>query len=96
MDRFGLPMVSFEDRVATVAELCGRGFASQMVLSHDANTYLDISQRELLRENVPDWNFLTVSKKALPALAERGVSEEQQHTMMVENPRRFFEAQGGY
>ena len=97
MDRFGLPMISLEDRIATVAELCKRGYASQIALSHDASTYLDVSPRETRQgPAADDWNFFTVSRKVLPALSELGVSEEQQHTMMVENPRRFFEAQGAY
>ena len=95
LDRFGLTRVSLEDRIATAAELCKRGFASQLALAHDASTYLDVSPRETRQGPVAeDWNFLTVSRKVLPALTALGVSEEQQHTMMVENPRRFFEAQG--
>jgi phosphotriesterase-related protein len=36
MDRFGLdPILSFEDRVATVAALCERGHADRVVLSQD-------------------------------------------------------------
>ena len=97
MDRFGLARVSLEDRIATVAELCKRGFASQLALSHDASTYLDVSPQEARQGPVAeDWNFLTVSRKVLPALTALGVSEEQQRTMMVENPRRFFDAQGAY
>ena len=97
LDRFGLARVSLEDRIATVAELCKRGFASQLALSHDASTYLDVSPREARQGPVAeDWNFLTVSRKVLPALTALGVSEEQQRTMMVENPRRFFDAQGAY
>ncbi len=97
LDRFGLARVSLEDRIATVAELCKRGFASQLALSHDASTYLDVSPRETRQGPVAeDWNFLTVSRKVLPALTALGVGEEQQRTMMVENPRRFFEAQGAY
>ena len=97
LDRFGLARVSLEDRIATVAELCKRGFASQLALSHDASTYLDVSPREARQGPVAeDWNFLTVSRKVLPALSALGVSEAQQRTMMVENPRRFFEAQGAY
>ena len=97
LDRFGLARVSLEDRIATAAELCKRGFASQLALAHDASTYLDVSPRETRHGPVAeDWNFLTVSRKVLPALTALGVSEEQQHTMMVENPRRFFEAQGAY
>ena len=37
MDRFGIDSIlSFEDRVNTVAEMCRRGHADKMVLSHDA------------------------------------------------------------
>src|SRR5271170_2360157 len=37
MDRFGIDSIlSFEDRVSTVARLCELGHDSQMVLSHDA------------------------------------------------------------
>ena len=30
------------------------------------------------------------------AYAERGVTDEQLHTMLVDNPRRIFERQGSY
>ena len=37
MHRFGVdPYLPFDNRVATVAELCRRRWAGQMVLSHDA------------------------------------------------------------
>ena len=42
MDRFGLDLITpFEDRVATVAAMCERGYADSMVLSHDASCYID-------------------------------------------------------
>ena len=42
MDRFGIDaLLPFEDRVATVATLCERGHADQMVLSHDASCHID-------------------------------------------------------
>ena len=42
MDRFGLDVITpFEDRVATVAAMCERGYAGSMVLSHDASCYID-------------------------------------------------------
>ena len=38
MDRFGIDIIlPTKQRVATIAELCKRGFAGQMVLSHDAS-----------------------------------------------------------
>ena len=42
MDRFGIDLLlPFEDRVNTVATLCERGHADQMVLSHDASCFID-------------------------------------------------------
>jgi len=32
----------------------------------------------------------------LPALKKRGVTDEQITTMLVDNPRKIFSAQGGY
>ena len=48
MDRFGLDgYLTTEKRVATVAELCKRGHADQMVLSHDCSCFLDWIPGEL-------------------------------------------------
>jgi phosphotriesterase-related protein len=42
MDRFGVHRIlSFDDRVRTVAALCERGYADRVVLSHDANCWSD-------------------------------------------------------
>jgi phosphotriesterase-related protein len=42
MDRFGIDhFASFEARCDLVAELCGRGLAGSMVLSHDCACYID-------------------------------------------------------
>jgi phosphotriesterase-related protein len=32
----------------------------------------------------------------IPALKQQGVSDEQLHTMLVSNPKKIFERQGGY
>jgi phosphotriesterase-related protein len=90
MDRFGLnEYCSFEDRVATVAELCRRGFASQLLLSHDTACYYDALPPRFRWELHPDWKFTTIPNLVVPALKERGVTEEQVRTMLVENPRRL-------
>jgi len=44
----------------------------------------------------PNWNFLHISTVVLPALRERGVSDEQIHTMLVDNPRRILDHGAGY
>lgn len=96
MDRFGIDVfLPFEDRVNTVVRMCQRGHAGKMVLSHDAACFNDwIPGRAAAI--VPNWHFRHIHNDVLPALRARGVTEEQIHTMLVDNPRRIFEAQGAY
>lgn len=97
MDRFGVDAyLSFEDRVDTVARLCARGHADRMVLSHDASCYFDALPEATLPVAMPNWHYLHIHNDVLPALRERGVTEEQITTMLVDNPRRIFDRQGGY
>jgi phosphotriesterase-related protein len=91
MDRFGIdPILGFEDRVATVVELCRRGWAHRMVLAHDASCYIDWIQPDLL-QFMPNWNFLHIHQDVVPALLERGVTQDQIDQMLVSNPRDWFE-----
>lgn len=97
MDRFGVDAyLSFEDRVATVATLCARGHAGQLVLSHDASCYFDALPEATLPVAMPNWHYLHIHNDVLPALRRQGVTEEQITTMLVDNPRRIFERRGGY
>jgi len=96
MDRFGIDvLLPFEDRVNTVARLCERGHAEKMVLSQDAacfNDWLPANVDQIL----PRWNFLHIHNDVIPALKERGVTDEQINMMLVDNPRKIFERQGRY
>ena len=97
MDRFGIDTIlSFEDRVNTVAEMCKRGHSGKMVLSHDAACYNHWLPERPLAAMLPRWNYLHIHNDVIPALKQKGVTEEQLHTMLVENPRKIFERQGGY
>jgi phosphotriesterase-related protein len=97
MDRFGLDVfLSFEKRVETVAKLCELGHAGKMVLAHDTNCFMDTIPPPVKAARMPKWHFEHVSRDVLPALRERGVTDEQIRTMTVENPRRIFERQDGY
>lgn len=97
MDRFGLDLLlPFEQRVATVAALCERGLADRVVLAHDASCFIDWFPEEVLAVGTPNWHYLHITNDVLPALRERGVTEEQIEQMLVGNPRRYFEAQGAY
>jgi phosphotriesterase-related protein len=96
MDRFGVDVfLPFEDRVNTVARMCERGHADKMVLSHDAACFMDWVPEELLPA-LPNWHYLHIHNDVIPALKDRGVTEEQLTTMLVDNPRTIFESQGGY
>jgi phosphotriesterase-related protein len=91
MDRFGVDAyLPFEQRVAMVAELIRRGYAEQLMLAHDASCYFDWVEPSVLAMT-PNWNFLHISKDVLPALREKGVTEAQIDTMLVDNPRRWLE-----
>jgi len=93
MDRFGLDvLLPNEQRVATVAAMCKRGYAEKLVLSHDASCFIDWFDEDAKAAAVPNWNFTHISDNVIPALRELGVTEEQLTTMLVDNPRRYFEA----
>lgn len=97
MDRFGIDvLLPFEDRVNTVAKMCERGHADKMVLSHDAACFNDWLPERALPAVLPNWHFLHIHNDVIPALKMRGVTDEQLHTMLVENPRKIFETQGAY
>jgi phosphotriesterase-related protein len=97
MDRFGINLgPDLDARVAIVVELARRGYAERMVLSHDAACYIDWVDQQLAPLVLPDWHYLHIENDVLPALRERGVTEEQIDQMLVENPRRYFENVGRY
>jgi len=97
MDRFGVDTIlGFEDRVKTVVRMCERGHASKMVLSHDAACYYHQFPEAPLKAALPRWNYCHIHNDVLPALKKAGVTDDQIQTMMVDNPRKIFEQQGGY
>lgn len=97
MDRFGIDvLLPFEDRVNTVAKMCELGHAGKMVLSHDAACFNDWLPEAALPSVLPNWHFLHIHNDVIPALKERGVTDAQINTMLVDNPREIFERQGSY
>ena len=51
---------------------------------------------EMVPVAMPNWHYLHIHDDVIPALKERGVTDEQITTMLVDNPRKIFENQGGY
>ncbi|KAA1422632.1 phosphotriesterase [Mumia zhuanghuii] len=92
MDRFGLDvLLPFEDRVNTIVELVRRGFVENVVIAHDASCFIDWFPPGAKEAVVPRWNFRHISEDVIPALLERGVTEDDLQTILVDNPRRHFE-----
>ena len=92
MDRFGLPSAAdTATRVGVVAEMCSRGFAGSMMLSHDAACYIDWVEPHVRLE---DWHFLHLQNGVLPMLAAAGVSPGDMEKMEIDAPRNWLASRG--
>ena len=90
MDRFGLTWFGKdEDRTRTVAELCRRGYADRMTLSHDAGYYSVNSEPSYRDRALPGWKHPLLSDVIVPSLREQGVTDAQLQQMLVVNPIRI-------
>ena len=97
LDRFpygatpGTP--NWEGRTELVKQLIDAGFAHRIMLGHDYIVSSSRRNREL-GEQSPAYNphsFLFITRRVLPRLKELGATDQDINTIMVENPRRFFE-----
>jgi phosphotriesterase-related protein len=89
MDRFGIDhFATFEQRSDLVVELCRRGLAGSMVLSHDTCCYIDWFAPGSLA-SLKDWHYLHISQDVLPYLRDHGVSDDDIDAMLVANPARI-------
>jgi phosphotriesterase-related protein len=96
MDRFGLDVfAAFDERVGTVARMCELGYADRMVLSHDTSCFSHNFDPDYRASALPDWRYTHIGEDVLPALRERGVTEEQITMMLVHNPRRILAGRAG-
>jgi phosphotriesterase-related protein len=95
MDRYGLELyLPYDRRQATVLELLERGYAERMFLSADHCATLDwfplgVAEQMLAAGMAKGWAMTLVPERVLPELRERGMTDEQERTMMVQNPRRW-------
>ena len=88
MDRFGIDhFATFHQRADLVAEMCRRGYADRMVLSHDCSCYLDWFEQAALTE-LKNWHFLHVSQDVVPYLRDHGVTADQIDAMLTRVPAR--------
>ncbi|WP_406268044.1 phosphotriesterase-related protein [Nocardia sp. NBC_00881] len=91
MDRFGIHLeTTFEARADTLIEMVRRGYTDRMVLSQDANCYIDWVEPAAMAA-LPQWHYTHIFDDVFPYVLERGVSKEQIGTMLIDVPRAFFE-----
>jgi phosphotriesterase-related protein len=93
-DRCGLDIiVPLEDQLDTLAELCKRGYAERLMLSHDKASFMDWFSDAEIDAAVPNWHYAYIHNGVLPGLRERDVSDDQIEQILMRNPRDFFAQQ---
>lgn len=93
MDRFGLDMIFCDDKKCnTLCALVEMGYIEQLLLGHDCTIFNHAGDLvpEANLAAMPYWNMSGLFRKFLPECRELGLSESQVHTLLVDNPRRFF------
>ena len=94
LDRLPMPDPPFDVRAGTCAALIERGYADQLILSHDYPLGIALAPtayREQEWEPMNPDGIQFIQKRFLPGLRERGVSAAVCEQLTVDNPRRFFE-----
>jgi len=95
LDRYGIEMyLPYERRHATTLAMLERGYAERIFLSADSCATLDWFPPPVVEQMISgglakDWNIRMVPEKVLPDLREAGLTEEQEQTVMVDNPVRW-------
>jgi phosphotriesterase-related protein len=90
LDRFNIPHFNpDEQRIDTLLALLEAGYIGQLHLAHDASTFNDFMYQHPAFANEHP-TMLHIHETILPALRDRGVTDEQIHQMLVVNPQRFF------
>jgi phosphotriesterase-related protein len=95
LDRYGLELYfPYEQRQQTTKALLERGYADRMFLSADSCATLDYFPPAVIGQLIDadlakGWTIRIVPEKVLPELREWGMTEEQERTMMIENPARW-------
>jgi phosphotriesterase-related protein len=92
LDRYGLDLfLPYDKRQATTKALLERGYADRIFLSADSVATTDWFPLNVIDALIAagaahDWTIRIVHERVLPELREWGLTEEQERTMMVENP----------
>ena len=92
LDRFGLELyLPFDKRIETALALLEKDHEGRLFLAADSCGTIDWFPPEVIGEMhkaglAVDWDVRIVPDKVIPALREKGMTDDQLETMMVRNP----------
>ncbi len=103
-DRFGIETIlPDEQRIDSVWKMIQAGYLRSVCLSHDATCGAWLGRPafdgrtaihpDMIAGALPQWEPTHLFKRILPRLRERGLSDAEVHTLLVENPTRYFRGQ---
>lgn len=77
-------------RIMTFVALIKCGFCNRLLASHDWAMCMFGKKPGKLDPILQEWDCTVFTKKIIPQLKQYGVTDEELHTIMVDNPRNFF------
>ncbi len=97
-DRLGLQVIGGapldKHRLACIIGLIGMGYSEQIMLSHDSISHW-LGRPLVLPEQVlplvSSWHPAHIAKDIIPALKHAGITDQQINTILIENPKNFFD-----
>ncbi len=96
LDRYGLEMfLPLERRNETALALIERGYTERIMLAQDYCATIDWFPPEAVEQLIAggavreDWSMTLIFEQVLPVLRERGLSADQERTILIDNPRRW-------
>lgn len=99
-DRFGLegPVGTPTDveRVTVLLGLIGMGYGDKVMLAHDTVSFWlgrPLAIPEPVQQLMANWHPTHIFDNIIPLMKKAGITEEQLHTLFVENPQRAFGGQ---
>jgi phosphotriesterase-related protein len=79
-----------QEKCAVILGLIGIGYCDKIILAHDTVAKWLGRPQGPMHPMMKDWVPTHVLKNIIPFLKHAGLTEEQAHTLMVDNPRRLF------
>lgn len=95
MDRFGIEdRLADDKRVRVVSQLCAEGYASRLLLSHDASCWSGRIAESYKKSVRPNWHYWRLFEYVIPELRAHGIGQAEIDTMLRVNPRSVFAEAG--